>query len=82
MSPGLINSCQKTVSPSFSRFYWKCFRIGGDILQALAIRLGLGENRLPETHPGHNNQLRLLHYPSKPGEAIDAGRAAMCWRCS
>jgi isopenicillin N synthase-like dioxygenase len=60
------------------RFYWECSRVGGDILQALAVGLELDENYLLEKHSGHNNQLRLLHYPPIPAEAIETERAARC----
>lgn len=29
-----------------SRFYWECFRVGGEILQVLAVGLDLDENNL------------------------------------
>lgn len=60
------------------RFYWECFRVGGEILQALATGLDLDQNYLLEKHSGHNNQLRLLHYPPIPAEAIETNRAARC----
>jgi isopenicillin N synthase-like dioxygenase len=60
------------------RFYWECFRVGGEILQALAIGLDLDENHLLEKHSGHNNQLRLLHYPPISAGAIESNRAARC----
>ncbi|KAJ6004484.1 hypothetical protein N7522_006129 [Penicillium canescens] len=60
------------------RFYWECFRVGGEILQVLAIGLDLDENHLLEKHSGHNNQLRLLHYPPIPAETIESSRAARC----
>ena len=62
-----------------NRFYWECFRVGGEILQALAVGLGLDdENHLLRKHSGHNNQLRLLHYPPVPAEALEQQRAARC----
>lgn len=60
------------------RFYWECFRVGGEILQALAVGLELDDNHLLEKHSGHNNQLRLLHYPPIAAEEIETGRAARC----
>ncbi|KAJ6189395.1 hypothetical protein N7519_004303 [Penicillium mononematosum] len=60
------------------RFYWECFRVGGEVLQALAVGLELDENHLLAKHSGHNNQLRLLHYPPIPAEAIETERAARC----
>ncbi|KAJ5606126.1 Oxoglutarate/iron-dependent dioxygenase [Penicillium lagena] len=62
-----------------ARFYWECFRVGGEILQALAIGLDLeDENYLLKKHSGHNNQLRLLHYPPIPAEALETERVARC----
>ncbi|KAJ6108262.1 hypothetical protein N7523_009585 [Penicillium sp. IBT 18751x] len=61
-----------------NRFYWECFRVGGEILQALATGLDLDENHLLLKHSGNNNQLRLLHYPSIPAEALESRRAARC----
>lgn len=62
-----------------NRFYWDGFRVGGEILQALAVGLGLDdENHLLRKHSGHNNQLRLLHYPPVPADALEQNRAARC----
>ncbi|KAJ5280962.1 Oxoglutarate/iron-dependent dioxygenase [Penicillium angulare] len=61
-----------------TRFYWECFRVGGDVLKALAIGLDLDENHLLDKHSGHNNQLRLLHYPPIPASALENNRAARC----
>lgn len=62
-----------------TRFYWECFRVGGDVLRALAIGMGLdNENYLLEKHSGHNNQLRLLNYPPVPAEVLETERAARC----
>jgi isopenicillin N synthase-like dioxygenase len=60
------------------RFYWECFRVGGEILQALAVGLKLDENHLLKKHSGRYNQLRLLHYPPILAEAIETDRAARC----
>jgi isopenicillin N synthase-like dioxygenase len=55
-----------------SHFYWECSGVASDILRALAVGIGLdNENHLVEKHSGHNNQLRLLHYPSVPAEALE-----------
>jgi isopenicillin N synthase-like dioxygenase len=61
-----------------TRFYWECFRVGGEVLQALAIGLDLDENHLLQKHSGNNNQLRLLHYPPITAEALESHRAARC----
>lgn len=52
--------------------------MGGEILQALAIGLDLDDNHLLLKHSGNNNQLRLLHYPAVPAEALESHRAARC----
>lgn len=59
-------------------FYLECSRVGDEILQALAVGLGLAENHLLDKHSGHNNQLRLLHYPPISAETLDSGTAARC----
>ncbi|KAJ5632604.1 Oxoglutarate/iron-dependent dioxygenase [Penicillium lividum] len=64
--------------PFMTRFYSECFRMGGEILQALAIGLDLDENHLLNKHSGLNNQLRLLHYPPVPAAALENDRAARC----
>ncbi|KAJ6084017.1 Oxoglutarate/iron-dependent dioxygenase [Penicillium sp. IBT 16267x] len=60
------------------QFYRECFRMGGEVLQALAIGLDLDENHLLNKHSGLNNQLRLLHYPPVPASALENDRAARC----
>lgn len=60
------------------RFHWGCFRLGGEILQALSVGLELDEHYLLDKHSGHNNQLRLLHYPPILAEVIETERAARC----
>lgn len=60
-----------------TRFYWECFKVGGDILRALALGIGLeDEDYLLRKHSGHNNQLRLLHYPPVPAEELESQRMA------
>ncbi|KAJ5217329.1 hypothetical protein N7468_010337 [Penicillium chermesinum] len=61
-----------------NKFYWECFRAAGEVLQALAVGLNLEENYLLRKHSGHNNQIRLLHYPPIPAEALESHRAARC----
>ncbi|KAF3389357.1 DNA replication complex GINS protein psf1 [Penicillium rolfsii] len=62
-----------------NRFYWEGFRAGSEILRALAVGLDLDdENYLLQKHSGHNNQLRLLHYPPVPADALEQHRAARC----
>lgn len=59
-------------------YYWECSRVGDEILQALAVGLGLAENHLLDKHSGHSNQLRLLHYPPISVEALNSGTATRC----
>lgn len=60
-----------------TRFYWECFKVGGDIMRALALGIGLeDEDYILRKHSGHNNQLRLLHYPPVPAEALESQRMA------
>ncbi|KAL1964657.1 hypothetical protein VTN77DRAFT_6683 [Rasamsonia byssochlamydoides] len=42
-------------------------------MRALAVGIGLeDEDELLKKHSGHNNQLRLLHYPPIPAEALES----------
>lgn len=44
------------------------------ILQAMAIGIGLeDEDYFLRYHSGHENQLRLLHYPSVPAASLEEG---------
>lgn len=53
-------------------FYWKSWENAKMILQAMAIGIGLDdENYLLRYHSGHENQLRLLHYPSVPTAEVE-----------
>lgn len=62
-----------------NKFYWECFRTAGEVLQALAVGLKLeDENHLLQKHSGHNNQLRLLHYPPVPAEVLESDNASRC----
>ncbi|CAD6585151.1 MAG: hypothetical protein ASARMPRED_002026 [Alectoria sarmentosa] len=54
-------------------FYWKLDKAAHRILEAVSLALGLTEAEkgyLFELHSGHNNQLRLLHYPPIPTEKL------------
>lgn len=58
-------------------FYWTCFASAQAILRALALGIGLDDDtHLLHHHSGHHNQLRLLHYPPIPAEAVEAGKFA------
>lgn len=52
-------------------FYWQCYGTAQELLRALAIGIGLGDpDFLLKFHDGHNNQLRLLHYPPVEAEKL------------
>lgn len=60
-----------------SSFYWKCNEVARKVLVALAMGLGLNDPEfLLRYHSGHNNQLRLLHYPPVPATELENQRAA------
>ena len=59
-----------------SSFYWTCWEAGKQILCALALGIGVDEHHLLKHHSGDYNQLRLLHYPPIPAEAIEGGKFA------
>ena len=55
-----------------TKFYWECSRVSGEILRAIGTGLGFRDPEfLPRLHSGHNNQLRLLHYPSIPAAELE-----------
>lgn len=58
------------------QFYWDCFDVGSNILKAISLGLGLQEEHLLKFLSGHNNQLRLLHYPPIPATAMESGEMA------
>lgn len=58
-------------------FYWACFGAARELLRALALGLGLGdEDFLLRFHSGENNQLRLLHYPPVETERLSSNAVA------
>jgi isopenicillin N synthase-like dioxygenase len=60
-----------------STFYWECNKVAQTILQALAMGVGLEDpSYLMNFHSGHNNQLRLLHYPPVAAADLESGKAA------
>jgi isopenicillin N synthase-like dioxygenase len=62
-----------------TKFYWDCWKVGEDILRALAIGLNLeDESYLIKKHSGHGNQLRLLSYLPVPAEDLEQERASRC----
>jgi isopenicillin N synthase-like dioxygenase len=60
-----------------SLFHWKCNEVAQSILRALAIGNGLDDStHLTRHHSGHNNQLRLLHYPPVAAADIESEKVA------
>lgn len=58
-------------------FYWTCSGAARELLRALAVGLGLGdEDYLLRFHSGENNQLRLLHYPPVETERLSSNAVA------
>ncbi|KAH9831093.1 Clavaminate synthase-like protein [Teratosphaeria destructans] len=67
--------------PGFKDFflglYWECNKVAQSILRAMTLGIGLDDPEyLIKYHSGHNNQLRLLHYPPVPAEDLEQQRAA------
>ncbi|KAH9854674.1 thymine dioxygenase [Lenzites betulinus] len=60
--PGFKDACMD--------FYWTCHKTELQILRALSLGLGISEDHLVPHHNGHDNQLRLLHYPSVPAREL------------
>ncbi|KAM0723383.1 hypothetical protein Q7P37_000369 [Cladosporium fusiforme] len=61
------------------RFYWECDRFAREVLGLLASGLGLeGDDAqvLMRGHSGHNNQLRLLHYPAVRAGDVESKKMA------
>ncbi|KAJ6609998.1 thymine dioxygenase [Mycena sp. CBHHK59/15] len=55
-------------------FFWLCYEIELNILRALALGFDLPEEYFLKYHTAPDNQLRLLHYPSVPTEALQNER--------
>ncbi|TVY22573.1 2-oxoglutarate-Fe(II) type oxidoreductase [Lachnellula hyalina] len=59
------------------RFYWECSKASREMLAAIGRGLGLEDpGFLLKFHSGHNNQLRLLHYPPIPAAELENGSSA------
>jgi isopenicillin N synthase-like dioxygenase len=55
-----------------TKFYWECNKVAQSILRAMALGIGLEDPEyLIKYHSGHNNQLRLLHYPPVPAAELE-----------
>ena len=71
-----------------TKFYWELDKAARRILEAVSLALDLSEaekSHLFKLHSGHNNQLRLLHYPpiltEKLRKQVMARMPAHCdWR--
>jgi isopenicillin N synthase-like dioxygenase len=60
-----------------STFYWECDKVAQTILQALAMGIDLEDSsHLINSHSGHNNQLRLLHYPTVAAAYLESEKVA------
>lgn len=64
------------ILPGFRKFmtdfYWECSKTSREILKAIGIGLGLKDPEyMLKFHAGHNNQLRLLHYPPIPAAELE-----------
>ncbi|KAK7045139.1 thymine dioxygenase [Favolaschia claudopus] len=57
-------------------FFWLCHKIELNILRALALGFGLDEAYFTQCHTVADNQLRLLHYPSVPFDALQQNSIA------
>ena len=62
----LLGTCQSTWTLSrahMDRLPQTCHETELQILRAITVALGISEDHLVKYHKGHDNQLRLLHYP-------------------
>lgn len=58
-------------------FYWECSQTSKEILKAIGTGLGLRDPEfMLKFHSGHNNQLRLLHYPPIPAAELEKETSA------
>ncbi|KAI0761932.1 thymine dioxygenase [Trametes elegans] len=57
-------------------FYWTCHETELNVLRALALGLGIPEGHLLLHHNAHDNQLRLLHYPSVRAQDLQDAKIA------
>jgi isopenicillin N synthase-like dioxygenase len=62
-----------------TKFYWELNKSAMSILEALISSIELTEeeaNNVRKLHTGHDNQLRLLHYPPITDDRLDDKRAS------
>ncbi|KAK5119842.1 hypothetical protein LTR85_007168 [Meristemomyces frigidus] len=60
-----------------TKFYWECNKVAQSLLRAMALGIGLDDPEyLIKYHTGHNNQLRLLHYPPVAAADLESKRVA------
>jgi len=60
-----------------TKFYWECSKVSREVLTAIGTGMGLRDPEfLLKFHSGHNNQLRLLHYPPIPAAELENGSSA------
>ncbi|EHL01205.1 putative UPF0676 protein [Glarea lozoyensis 74030] len=53
-------------------FYWTCSQTSQEILKAIGLGMNLQDpDFILKFHSGHNNQLRLLHYPPIPAAQLE-----------
>lgn len=73
LPPSILPSFQ----PFMTTFYWSLSTLSHSILSAIGLGLGLHpHSHLVSFHSGHNNQLRLLHYPPIAASEIEDGLSA------
>ena len=58
--PNLRGRCRELIR---TRLPQTCHETELQILRAITVALGISEDYLVKYHKGHDNQLRLLHYP-------------------
>lgn len=59
------------------KFFWECSKASLEIMKAMGLGLNLEDPEFfLKFHSGHNNQLRLLHYPPIPSAELHSGTSA------
>lgn len=72
----------ETTFPGFrkfmARFYWECWGTAREVMRAIGAGLELPDdgNYLLNFHSGHNNELRLIHYPHIPAKLLESQSSA------